>query len=126
MLAGRAPQVQLAELPYGDWHSVRRLKLLNPFRIRKAVQRIRETTAGGGPAAVRLTGVGVPHGWLIPSSTVRLEVRARDGTITRFEPEVPVPFPYAWAYRVARGLGVPLVSSFDPERLSFEVGIPGR
>lgn len=126
MLAGRAPQVQLAELPRGYRDDVRRLKLLNPFRIRKAVQRIREATAGGGPAALRVTGVGRPQGWLIPSSTVRLEVRARDGTITRFDPEVPVPFPYAWAYRIARGLGVPLVASFDPERLSFEVGIPGR
>lgn len=106
--------------------AVSRLKLLNPFRIRAAVRAIRESTGGGGPAAVRIAGVGRPSGWLIPSSRVTLEVVARDGTVTRFQPEVPVPFPYAWAYRIARRLGVPVVRSIDPERISFEVPIPGR
>jgi hypothetical protein len=39
---------------------------------------------------------------------------------------VPIPFPYAWAYRIARRLGVPLVSSVDPERIRLGIPIPGR
>ena len=105
---------------------MRSLRLLNPFRIRAAVRRIREVSAGGGPAAVRLASVGHPEGWLIPTSEIVLEVRARDGSITRFTPDVPVPFPYAWAYRIARRLGVPLVSTLEPEQLSFELPVPGR
>jgi hypothetical protein len=105
---------------------VSRLRLLNPFRIRRAAQRIREVLGGGGPAAIRVAGVGAPRGLIIPSSRVVLEVRARDGSVTRFEPEVPIPFPYAWAYRIARRLGVPLVSTFDPDAVSFEVGLPRR
>lgn len=103
-----------------------RLKLLNPFRIRAAVRAVRESTGGGGPVAIRVTGVERPRGWLIPASRVTLEVKARDGSVTRFQPELPIPFPYAWAYRITRLLGVPLVRSLDPERIRFEVPIPGR
>ena len=103
-----------------------RLKYLNPLRLRAAVRAIRESTDGGGPVAVRIAGVGHPRGWFLPSSEIRLEVRAKDGSTTSFAPTVPVPFPWAWGYRIARRLGVPLVRSFEPERLSFELGIPGR
>lgn len=103
-----------------------RLQLLNPFRIRAAVRAIRETSGGGGPAAVRVARVTSPAGWLLPTSQVHLEVRARDGSITRFAPAVPIPFPWAWAYRIARALDVPIVRSLDPERISFELPIPGR
>ena len=102
------------------------LRLLNPFRIRDTVQRIRETTSGGGPKAVRLAGISHPEGWIVPRARVRLEVVARDGTVTRIEPALPIPFPYAWAYRIARRLRVPLVSSLDPEHFEAEVPIPGR
>ena len=105
---------------------MKRLRLLNPFRIRNAVRRMRETSSGGGPAAVRLAGISRPKGWLVPRARVSLEVVARDGTVTRFEPDVPIPFPYAWAYHIARRLHVPLVSSLDPERFEAEVPIPGR
>ena len=105
---------------------MKRLRLLNPLRIRNVVRRAREASGGGGPKAVRLAGVSHPKGWLIPRSRVRLEVVARDGGVTRFEPALPIPFPYAWAYRIARRLGVPLISDRDPERLNLEVPIPGR
>jgi hypothetical protein len=104
---------------------VKYLRLLNPFRIRNVVRRIRESTSGGGPAAVRLTGISHPKGWIVPRARVSLEVVARDGTVTRFEPDVPIPFPYAWAYRIARRLHVPLISGLDPERFEAEVPIPG-
>ena len=103
-----------------------RLKLLNPFRIRAAVRAIRETSGGGGPAAVRVTGITSPTGWLIPASQVLLEVKGRDGSITRFAPAFPIPWAWAWGYRVARALDVPIVRGLDPERIRFELGIPGR
>ena len=103
-----------------------RLSLLNPFRIRDAARRVRQVASGGGPKAVRLSGVGQPEGLIVPTARVTLEVIGRDGKTTRFEPDVPVPFPYAWAYRIARRLGVPLVSSLDPAKLKGEIQIPGR
>lgn|SRR5665809_159042 len=103
-----------------------RLRLLNPFRIRDAARRIREAAGGGGPKAIRLAGVSHPEGWIVPTARVTLEVVARDGSLTRFEPGLPVPFPYAWAYRLARVLRVPLVSSVNPEGIRAEFPIPGR
>ncbi len=105
---------------------MKRLRLLNPFRIRAVVRQIREVSVGGGPAQVRIAGIDRPRGWIIPTSQMHLEVRAKDGTVTRFDPDLPLPFPYAWAYRVARGLRVPLVRSFDPEDLDVSVKVPGR
>ena len=105
---------------------MKRLRLLNPFRIRDAVQRIREASGGGGPKAIRLAGISDPDGWFVPAVRVTVEVVSQDGSVTRFRPQVPIPFPYAWAYRIARRLGVPLVSDVDPERLRFGIPVPGR
>jgi len=80
--------------------------------------------AGGGPKLVRLAGIGSPEGLIVPASPVRIEIEARDGTKVEMSPRVPVPFPYAWAYRLASRLGVPLVAGFDPERIRFELGVP--
>jgi hypothetical protein len=40
--------------------------------------------------------------------------------------EIPVPWLYAWGYRLARRLELPLVSAFDPERVSLDVALPPR
>lgn len=104
---------------------MKRLRYLNPFRIRAAARDIKRVLAGGGPRLVRLVSVGHPEGWVIPTSTVTIEVEARDGHSERFTPEVPVPFPYAWAYRIARRLGVPVVRSVEPEKLAFQLRVPG-
>lgn len=63
---------------------------------------------------------------MIPTARVVLEVETKDGTTARFEPEVPVPWPYAWSWRLARLLNVPLVRSFDPGKLGFSVSVPRR
>jgi len=103
-----------------------RLRYLNPFRIRAAVRDIRRVMGAGGPRAVRLAGIDHPTGWILPSSTVTIEVEGPDGRVERFCPEVPVPFPWAWAWRIARRLGVPLVRSAEPEHLRFGVPVPRR
>ena len=103
-----------------------RLKYLNPFRIRDAVRDIRSISGGGGPAKLKLVSVGHPEGLIVPTSEIVLEVTSKDGKKARFAPAMPVPWPYAWAYRVARALKVPLVRSLDPEQVSFEVAVPRR
>ena len=102
-----------------------KLRYLNPFRIRDAARDIRRVIGGGGPKLVRLVSIGQPRGWLIPTSTVTIEVEAKDWHSELFEPRVPVPFPYAWTYRVARRLGVPVIRSIEPEKLGFQVRVPG-
>jgi hypothetical protein len=103
-----------------------RLRYLNPCLIRSVARDLRSVAGGGGPKRLRLVAVGEPRGLLVPTSTVTLEVEARDGTTTRLTPELPVAWPYAWSWRLARLLRVPLVSSVEPEDLSFSVGVPGR
>lgn len=97
---------------------------LNPFALTRAARDARRALGGGGPTAVRVTGVGAPEGLLLPTSTVSLEVDRNDGTVARFAPKIPVPWPYAWGYRLGRGLGLPLVSDVEPERLRFGLPLP--
>jgi hypothetical protein len=104
---------------------VKTLRLLNPLRIRKVAQQIGDVSNGGGPASIRLAGAGHPEGLLVPTARLYIEVKAKDGSVTRFEPRVPIPFPYAWAYRIARRLGVPIIGSLDPERVDVTVPVPG-
>ena len=53
-----------------------RWSLLNPFRIRDAARRIRETAGGGGPKAIRLAGVSHPEGWIIPTARITIDEHA--------------------------------------------------
>jgi hypothetical protein len=105
---------------------VSKLRYLNPFLIRDAVRRIRELSGGGGPKRLRLVSIGQPQGLLIPTARIELEVEAKNGKKTKFSPDLPVPWPYAWSYRVARKLGVPLVRSYEPEQVGFSVPVPRR
>ena len=105
---------------------MKKLRYLNPFKIRDAARDIRRAVGGGGPRYVRLVGVDHPTGWILPSAAVCIEVEGRDGRRERFQPEFPVPFPYAWAWRIARRLGVPIVRERDASRLNVQVPVPGR
>ena len=96
---------------------------LNPFNLYRRFCDIRRVASGGGPAALRLKGIGHPQGWIFPASTVSLEVVGKDGGTTPFEPQFPVPFPIAWSYRLARLLGVPLISDLKPEWFAAEVDV---
>jgi hypothetical protein len=82
--------------------------------------------AGGGPKKLRLARVGEPRGVIVPTAEIVVEVEARDGSVSRWAPALPVPWPYAWAWRLARLLRVPLVRSFDPGRIAAEVAVPRR
>jgi hypothetical protein len=97
---------------------------LNPLLLTRAARATRRLLAGGRPNAVRVTGADRPEGVIFPTSSVSVEVEARDGTVTRLTPELPVPWPYAWGYRLARRLELPLVSAFDSQRVSFELRLP--
>jgi hypothetical protein len=99
---------------------------LNPLTFTHVARDARRILSGGGPKIMRLTGVGRPKGLIVPTSAVCLEVEARDGTVTGFVPEIPVPWLYVWGYRLARRLELPLVSAFDPERVSLDVALPPR
>jgi len=103
---------------------VSRLRYLNPFLVRRAVRDARRAFSGGGPTAVRVVRIGRPQGIFLPSSQIDFEVIARDESTNRFTTAVPVPWPYAWGYRVARVLRLPLVRRLDPERVRFKLPIP--
>ena len=95
-------------------------------KLPRATARARRLVSGGGPTRLRVLGVGQPSGWIIPSSRLKLEVEARDGKRTHWEPEIPVPFPYAWAYRLSRWLRVPVISSHKPEDMKLSVLLLAR
>lgn len=81
-------------------------------------------TSGGGPSQLRVLGIGQPSGLIIPTSRLKIEIETKDGVKTRWEPEIPLPLTYAWAYRLSRWLHVPVISSHEPENLTFSVELP--
>ncbi|MGH2955694.1 MAG: hypothetical protein ACRDL6_01700 [Solirubrobacterales bacterium] len=98
--------------------------LPGPSQIRRTAKAIKQINEAGGPRRLRLVRVERPRGHLFTSSEATLEVDTARGEVVRLEPELPVPFFYAWAYRLARRLGLPLASTLDPEDVSFEVPVP--
>lgn len=88
----------------------------------RAIERIND---GGGPRRLRLVRVGRPDGLFLPSSEATVEVETVSGKVVRLTSVLPVPFFYAWAYRLTRRLGLPLASTLDPEDLALEVPVPG-
>jgi hypothetical protein len=92
-----------------------KLKYLNPFWIRSMVQSVRRASEGGGPRLVRIARVRQPSGVLLPTAEVDIEVESRDGSVETFTAPIPVPWPAAWTYRLARALGAPVVSSLEAE-----------
>jgi len=101
-------------------------KLLSPGFLRQLVRQLRVVRRGGGPRRIEVLHVAEPKGILAPGSEVLLRVEAKDGTVSDVETVIPIAWPYAWGYRAARLLHLPLVSRFDPERIRFAVRVPGR
>jgi hypothetical protein len=104
-----------------------RLKYLNPFWIRSVVRNARRAAGGGGPRLVRIARVRQPKGLILPTAELDIEVVTRKGTTETFTAPVPVPWPAAWTYRLARALGAPVVSSLGPEEeIGLSVPVPRR
>jgi hypothetical protein len=99
---------------------------MNPFALHRTAKSIKSAASGGGPAAIRLCKVEHPKGWILPSAEVSLEVVGKDGRVTPIDTALPVPFAFAWGYRLARVLKVPFIRDLKPEHVSTEVRVPGR
>ena len=100
-----------------------RLKYFNPFFIRSLVRDVRRATSGGGPRLVRVARIREPQGIVLPAAEIDIELVAKDGSVESFTAPIPVPWPAAWTYRLARALGVPVVSSLGKEE---QVGLSLR
>lgn len=97
---------------------------LKPGRIRAAFRNLRSVREKGGPRRVRLERLGRPEGWIFPTSEASIAIETRSGEHVRVTPELPVPWPYAWGYRIARRLNLPLAGSVDPEDVRVSLPIP--
>jgi len=95
-----------------------------PSQLRETARAIGRINRGGGPRRLRLVRVGRPEGLFLPSSEATVEVETVSGEVVRLTPQLPVPFLYAWAYRLARRLGLPVASTLDPEDLGVELPVP--
>jgi hypothetical protein len=98
---------------------------LSPLSLVSGFRNLHSVASGGGPKLVRLVSVGAPEGLVIQTSEVVLEVEAKDGRTVRMAPQLPMPFLWGWGIRLARKLGVPLISDLKPEHFSAEVPVPG-
>jgi hypothetical protein len=85
----------------------------------------RRVRSAGGARRLRLVEVRRPDGLLFPVVSAVLEIETADGKTVKHEQELPVPFLYSWAYRLAHLLRVPLISSVEPTDLSLDVPVPG-
>ena len=101
------------------------MRFFNPFKLFNTIANLQAIAAGGGPKAVHLVRVGEPRGLIVPSSEVVVDVETRAGTKVRIEPELPMPFMIGWGIRLARRLGVPVISRLQPESFAFRVGTAG-
>jgi hypothetical protein len=97
---------------------------LNPFHLRDGIRGLRRIAAGGGPKSVRVAGIGHPEGWIVPTSEVKVEIETHSGSRVKLDPRVPIPFLYAWAYKLARRLDVPVVSWVEPGDVRFSLPLP--
>ena len=86
------------------------------LRLKNAAQEWIALFAEGRPRSLRLVSVEAPNGFLFsPDATVTLEVEGGAGTTRQHERAVPVPRLYAFWWKLATWLHVPL-----PKRLDFE------
>jgi hypothetical protein len=86
------------------------------LRLKNAAQEWIALFAEGRPRSLRLVSAEAPKGFVLsPDATVTLEVESRSGTTKRHEQAVPVPRLYAFWWKLATWLRLPL-----PKRLDFE------
>jgi hypothetical protein len=72
--------------------------------------------AEGRPRSLRLVSVEAPKGFILnPDATVTLEAESRSGVVKQHDQGVPVPRLYAFFWKLATWVRIPL-----PKRLDFE------
>jgi hypothetical protein len=99
-------------------------RLFNLRRIQDNLRQLRRVRAEGGPRRVRLERLERPAGWIFPTSEATVAIETNSGAEVRLTPELPVPWPYAWGYRLARRLGLPIAATLDPEDVSVSLPVP--
>ena len=86
------------------------------LRLRDAARGWIALFAEGRPRSLRLVSVEAPKGFILnPDAGVTLEVEGGAGTVQRHEQAVPVPRLYAFFWKLATWVRIPL-----PKRLDFE------
>lgn len=86
------------------------------LRLKNSAQSWIALFAEGRPRSLRLVSVEPPKGFILnPDATVTLEVESKSGTPKVHEQGVPVPRLYAFFWKLATWLRIPL-----PKRLDFE------
>jgi hypothetical protein len=101
-------------------------RFLSPKRIKLALRGLRSVRRGGGPRRIKLLNLTEPKGLIVGTSMATFEVEALDGTVETIETAIPIPFLYSWGYRIGRKLHLPILRSFDPQRVHFDVKVPRR
>lgn len=69
----------------------------------------------GDVQRARLVRIDDPKGIFFTASAAVLELEGEDGGVHRFERDIPIPFFYAWGYRVAARL--PFLRAIDRDKL---------
>ena len=71
------------------------------------------TFISGDVQRARIADVSDPKGIFFTKSIARLELEGEDGTVHSFEREVPVPFLWAWGYRLGKRTKLPFIGGID-------------
>jgi hypothetical protein len=100
----------LGGLALGAFLTIRRVLLM----VRRVVLDARAFMSGDVQRA-RLLSIEDPRGIFSTTSAAVLELEGEDGAVHRFERDIPIPFFYAWGYRLAARL--PFLRRIDREEL---------
>lgn len=102
--------LMLAALAIGAFLVVRRVLLM----VHRIVVDARAFVSGDVQRA-RLLRIEDPKGIIFTASPAVLELEGEDGAVHRFERDIPIPFFYAWGYRIAARL--PFLRAIDRDKL---------
>ncbi|MGH2987336.1 MAG: hypothetical protein ACRDLO_11715 [Solirubrobacterales bacterium] len=91
------------------------------YHAARGIVRDAHAFASGDIQHSRLVDVGDPQGILNPESTVVLELEDENGTVHRFDRDVPVPFPMAWSYRLGKRFNLPFLGTDLGGLMAFEL-----
>lgn len=97
------------------------LAIRSAYHKARGIVRDAHAFATGEIQHARLVEVGDPKGILNPESTVVLEFEDEDGTVHRFDRDVPVPWPMAWSYRFGKRFNPPFFQTDLSQLMAFEL-----